>query len=165
VSWAVARAFPLREEKAKASLEEIGLLSYFPKCLLQMSVNGRSISRKLALFPGYVFFKIEDQWREIFQLKNVNGVLMSEDHPSPVKDEIISEIKSREGNDGFINIDKTNEPRRFRRGQKVFVNKGVLFHKEGKFERIISEELAKVRFEFFGRSTFVTMRVDELTVC
>jgi len=163
VSWAVARAFPLREEKAITSLEEIGLKSYLPICLLKMSASGRSINRKLALFPGYVFFKIEEQWREIFQLKNVNGLLMCGDKPSPIKDEIIYEIKNREDKDGFIVVDAPPQRKYFRKGQKVRVNKGAFFSFEGRFERIIGLELAKVRLEIFGRSTFVTMRAEELT--
>lgn len=161
--WAVARSYPHQEQKAVLNLGDLGIVSYLPKCLLKMSVNGKQFEKKGAIFPGYVFFKIAENWKKIFELRYVNGIIMDGESPCPIRERVIEEIKSREDRNGYILVEDQKR-KRFRKGQQVRATCGFLTNQYGKFEFWIGEELIKARFNIFGRSTLVTMKAEELTV-
>jgi transcription antitermination factor NusG len=84
---------------------------------------------------------------------------------SPVPDEVISGIKSREGPDGFVKVDEAERlqlHRRFIRGQLVRANLGPFVGLHGTVEKTFGAT-AIVEFEFLGRKVPVAMRTDDLT--
>jgi len=50
------------------------------------------------LFPGYLFTRIELQWRGVRECPGVIKLVMSGEEPSRVPDEVIAEIRARERN-------------------------------------------------------------------
>lgn len=170
MSWAVATTPPRCEDKAIEDLKSLDFRCYLPKFLNHYMMNGRRICRAVALFPGYVFFEIEETWKKIFEVimeeeRKISGVIMSGGEPSPIKNSVIDEIRSREGSDGLIKVEDAQQLRKkFFRGQSVRANHGPFIGFLGTFDRSLGENNCRVLFEYMGRLVPVAMRTEEISV-
>lgn len=161
--WAVARTILSQENKAQASLQTAGFESYSPKYLWVFALQGRTINRARVLFPGYIFFKlISEEWKRIFHLDYISGLLMSGERPASVSQDIIDELRSREGSDGLIRLPDKSERIRFYNGQGIRAKLGALMDLEGTFLKGIGGDRVKVAFNILGSEREVVMRVDEI---
>jgi transcriptional antiterminator RfaH len=163
VDWGVVTTVPACEHQAKADLTSVGFSCYFPRYESVEAVRGQIVQRARPLFPGYLFFGLIDRWRSVFQSERVLGVLMCDDErPSHLPQEIIDELREREGPDGVIKFD-TNRRRHYGPGSAVRVRRGALTGFSGIVERLHSKDRLQVLFDLFGRKTTVLLRVAEVT--
>ena len=103
--WIATRLQAHCENKAEFFLQLFGYETYLPKVRWRTG-RGRTRSRRVsALFPGYIFVRVEQLWRDIRTLPGVIRPVMSGDEPAHVPDVIIAEIRSRERN-GFVELPK-----------------------------------------------------------
>ena len=84
---------------AQYFLEQAGYEVYLP--LVCWRTSRTRATRVSALFPGYIFVRVEQLWRDISRLPGVIRPVMSGEESAHVPDEIIAEIRSREQN-GFV---------------------------------------------------------------
>jgi transcription antitermination factor NusG len=99
--WHVLVTQPNRETTAAAHLIGRGFGTYLPEITKVAIVRGRKRTCRQALFPGYLFvfvWGIEAQWRRIAACTGITRLLLKDDKPAVVADEIIGEIQATEFN-------------------------------------------------------------------
>ena len=88
MTWTVAQTEAQRERIAADHLVRNGFAIFLPLIKMRERVE--------PLFPGYIFVRIEMQWRRINGSIGILRVLTSCDRPARIADEIITEIRARE---------------------------------------------------------------------
>jgi len=158
MAWAVATAFPSFELRARKQLERQAFVCYLPTVAMGQRVS--------ALFPGYLFFEIDANWRRIFseRIFLISNVLMSGEKPIVVADKIINSLKAKEDSNGNVKVDlPTLKSIRFQHGQAIRVKRGTMIGFHGVFDHYFGGERVKVLFEMMGRVACVTMKAEELS--
>jgi transcriptional antiterminator RfaH len=126
VEWAVATTVPACEHKAKADLEDAGFSCYLPRYESVEALRGQIVHRARPLFPGYLFVEFCDFWRRAFDVEYLLGMLPhGEDHPTCLPQELIDELRDREGPDGIVHFHSAKK-RRYGPGAWVRVRRGPL---------------------------------------
>jgi transcriptional antiterminator RfaH len=111
---------------AQYFLEQAGFEIYLPKISYRRRCKGRRLTVLSPLFPGYLFTRIELQWRDVRLCPGVIKLVMSGEEPSHVPDEIIAEIRKRERN-GAIELPK----HRLQHGDRMQIVSGLLEGRRG----------------------------------
>ena len=140
--WCVCQCQSRREEAVATRLHRIDYETYLPKLKSKTGIS--------ALFPGYLFVKIIDQFYPVRWTVGVIGLRMTCDQRG--LESIMTETKKLERN-GFIPVSKTQ----FRRGQKLRVVNGSLAGHIGMCAGLRGEERTLVLLDLFGRMTQVEL--------
>jgi transcriptional antiterminator RfaH len=98
--WGVVQTETCRERLAIDSLERAGFIVFCPR--LKIKKLGRTTTPPL--FPNYLFVKFFQQWWAARWALGVIRVCMAGDHPSKLDENIMQEIRKRQGPDGFIRL-------------------------------------------------------------
>jgi transcriptional antiterminator RfaH len=114
--WAATRLETRREKVAQFFLEQAGFEVYVTKIRYRRC---RRIELLSPLLPGYLFTRIELQWRGVRLCPGVIKLVMNGDEPSRMPDEVIAEIRSRERN-GAIELPR----HRLKAGDRVQIVSG-----------------------------------------
>jgi len=132
--WYVIHTHPRQEDRAERNLLSEGLETLSPK-IKQRRYN--QYTGELAyvikpLFPRYIFARFDaDVWlHHVRYTRGVHCVVSFGEYPTPVDGEIITIIRSRIGEDGFVRISDQLLP-----GDRVMVKDGPLKNFIGIFER------------------------------
>lgn len=99
-------------------LERQGFECYRPVCERESVRQGKRKVAREALFPGYLFIRLDrihDNWLPISSTRGVLQIVRFTEFPLPVPDQIIDEIRAR--------IDAHPEPY-FRAGDRVVITSG-----------------------------------------
>jgi transcription antitermination factor NusG len=74
-----------------------------------------------SLFPRYIFakFSLTALYHKIRYTRGVHSLVAFGDYPTPVSEDLINLIQSREGQDGFVRIGEE-----LRGGDKLFIKEG-----------------------------------------
>ncbi len=106
--WYVIRTKPKQETRAESNLRAWGIETFAPKALELGRGRARSgrAWRIEALFPGYLFawFDARNLWRKVRLTRGVHAVVGFGESATPVEDSIISAIRSRIQEDGFVHL-------------------------------------------------------------
>ena len=164
MAWLVVVAQWGRQAVALESLSQNGFAPYCPKHKTTMWVHGQRTVKIGYLFGRYFFIKLIEKWKEAMGLRGVAGILMCGEEPSKVSDNVIKEIKSREGYDGYIKMEVLDKRVRYRKGQKVRMKRAHLFGIEGIFDRYYGGERVKILLNILNRRVVTIVRFDELSV-
>jgi transcriptional antiterminator RfaH len=136
--WYAVQTHALQEARAAENLTAWGVETFSPKFKERRSnpFTGRPIYFTRSLFPKYLFARFDAgrMLRKVWFTRGVSKVVGFGDGPSPVEDEIIGLIKSRVGEDGFVQFNEE-----LKRGDKVVICDGPLANLVGVFERDIEE--------------------------
>jgi transcriptional antiterminator RfaH len=131
--WYALQTHALQEDRAAENLNAWGVETFAPKYKERRSnaYTGRPVYFTRSLFPRYIFarFDAARMLRKVWFTRGVAKVVGFGDGPSPVDDEIIELIKSRVGEDGFVQFDEE-----LKRGDKVVIRDGPLTNLVGVFE-------------------------------
>lgn len=131
--WYALQTHALQEERAAENLNAWGVEIFAPKYKERRAnpFTGRPIYFTRSLFPRYMFARFDAgrMLRKVWFTRGVARVVGFGDGPIPVEDEIIELIKSRVGEDGFIQFNEE-----LKRGDKVVIADGPLANLEGVFE-------------------------------
>jgi transcription antitermination factor NusG len=129
-----------------------GIKAYVPQYLVNMRHSGMTAK---ALFPGYVFIWVIDQWRMLLRLMHVYDFLRCGKEIAFVSPKIIKELKKREGPTGYIRIDN-----------KFFIGQAVALRKQpnlaGVYLGLNNEYKARVLFSMLGRELEIAVFEQEL---
>jgi len=107
-----------------------------------------------ALFPGYLFFLVESDWKRIFTkdlLFAVRGVLMRDTELLLLEQRVIDEIRAREDSDGVVHFGPIGA------GTKIRVKEGQMFGMLGVIDCYRSENRVRVLLDVLGRVTPVEL--------
>jgi transcriptional antiterminator RfaH len=134
--WYAIHTKPYREEQAASNIGRLGLDVFLPKMKKEKPAFGRRTTLK-PLFPGYIFARFcpSPYLHSIRYARGVNRIVCADGSPIPVDDEIISIIRSRVDEDGFVNLASCE----LKKGQDVLINDGPLQGLVGIFDPDLSD--------------------------
>lgn len=153
--WYVVHTHINSEAKAAANLCRQGFFAYLPRYLKR-----RSHARKVdfvarPLFPRYLFVTIDtasQRWRAIQSTLGVSHLICREDGPVAVEESVISALKAREDEAGFVRL----APRSlFSSGDQVRIVEGAFADSLALVEDASDHVRVAVLLDFLGRKVRV----------
>ena len=110
LNWYVVKTKNNKKEFAKQNLINQNFQVYLPIVKTIKKFGNKLITVKKALFPNYIFVKIDfnlNNWSKINNTRGVSSIVnLSLDSKSPVSESDILNLKSSEDQDNFIIISK-----------------------------------------------------------
>ncbi|ODS13146.1 transcription/translation regulatory transformer protein RfaH [Pseudoalteromonas tetraodonis] len=73
-NWYLVMCKPRQEERAKANLTNQGIEAFYPKLTTEKLIKGRRTVKQLALFPNYLFVRLELKSGNFSAVKNTRGI-------------------------------------------------------------------------------------------
>jgi transcriptional antiterminator RfaH len=119
--WYLVQCRARQEERALEHLERQGFECYRPLYERERIRRGRRHLASVALFPGYLFIRLDrihDNWLPICSTRGVIQIVRFNEYPLPVSDEIIEHIRGR------IASELLREPY-LKAGERVVITKGT----------------------------------------
>jgi transcriptional antiterminator RfaH len=159
-TWHVAQVHVHAEAKAQMHLARQGFATYLPRYLKRRRHARRTETVAAPLYPSYLFVGFNrtiHRWRSIQSTVGVTRLVCNGDVPAPVDNTIIASLKSRENEQGFIQLDRRPQ---FAPGDKVRVNEGVFTDCLGLFEGMGDRERVTILLELLGRKVRVVLDED-----
>lgn len=151
--WYVVKTQPQKEERARAHLLRQGFDVYLPRWR-KRRVHARRIEWVAApLFPRYMFVGFDvavTRWRAIQSTIGVSHLVCSGGMPLPVPKGIVEAIRSREAENGLIEIKPA-----FLKGQPIIVEDGPFLDQVGLFECIDDDARVTILLDLLGREVRV----------
>lgn len=98
--WYLIQCKPYQDERALENLERQGFHCFRPVRQIERRRNGRKYVVAEALFPRYLFIRLDrinDNWSPIRSTRGVIELVRFNEYPLPIRDEIIDEIRTRLG--------------------------------------------------------------------
>lgn len=136
--WYVIHTHPKQEDRADMNLKAWGLTTFNPK-IRERSYNPYSDKVTYvakSLFLRYIFARFNiTRLHQVQFTRGVDRVVCFGDAPTPVSSEVIAEIKSRVGADGYISIMEELAP-----GDEVIIKDGPMKDFRGLFIGKVSAE-------------------------
>jgi transcriptional antiterminator RfaH len=130
--WYLVRCKPNEDERARENLERQGFECFRPVRPVrpvERRRHGRKCHGMEALFPRYLFIHLDsvhDNWYPIRSTRGVNQIVRFNEHPLPVGDAIIEEIRAR--------LAGTQAPEPYLKpGQRVEITEGAFRQLEAIF--------------------------------
>lgn len=161
--WFAVNTYARAENKARVNLERQGFEVYLP-CYMKERRHARRVDRVLApLFPRYLFVGMDmgtARWRPINSTIGVSRMVTSGRDPLRVPNHIIEAIRSRENDDGFVELSQVVP---FRKGCKVRVLGGPLKDQIGLFDCADDTERVFILLDLMGRVMKVRINVEQVS--
>lgn len=132
------------DKKAALNIVDQGFLIYTPR-YLEIRSNGKEVER--LLFPSYIFVEIKDRWRTLSSTRGVSRIVTFNGKPSQVPEQIITQLRSREGPDGFYHFPQ-DPP--FKPGERLRSTGGLLKGHFCVFQHMTAQDRVRVLFEGIG---------------
>jgi len=158
--WYVVQSQPNAELKAVAHLNRQGFATYLPRYLKRRRHARRVDVVASPLFPRYLFVSIDmtaQRWRSIYSTVGVSSLVGTGDAPLPVPGEVVSTLRKREDDAGFIKLDRRPI---FSAGDKIRVIEGVFTDCLGLFEGMPDRDRVAVLLDLLGRKVRVLVDAD-----
>lgn len=135
--WYAIHTKPYQEEQAASNIGRLGLDVFLPKTKKEKPAFSRRGLTFKPLFPGYIFarFCLSPYLHSIRYARGVNRIVCADGLPIPVDDEVISIIRSRMDEDGFVNLAWCE----VKKSQDVLINDGPLQGLVGIFDPDLSD--------------------------
>ena len=134
LSWYVVHTHPKQEERTSSNLATLHLETLSPKLRVKKynQFSGQLSRVVKPLFPNYIFarFKFNEVYHRVRFTRGVHSLVLFNQTPTPVDDEIIELIQSRLGDDGFVKSMEDLQP-----GDAVVIKEGRFKDLCGVFER------------------------------
>ncbi|CAN5173112.1 transcription/translation regulatory transformer protein RfaH [soil metagenome] len=161
-AWYVVHTQVSGEAKAARNLVQQGFEVYLPYYLKRRS-HARKIEKVAApLFPRYLFVRIDmetQRWRSIQSTLGVCYLVANGQDPAPVASEVLSLLKTREDENGFIKMDHRPQ---LTLGEKVRVLAGAFADSFGFFDGLGDRDRVAVLLDFLGRKIRVSFDAETI---
>jgi transcriptional antiterminator RfaH len=157
-NWYVVQTHLRAEVKAAEHLHRQGFPTYLPRYLKRRRHARRVETVAAPLFPRYLFVAVDmatQRWRSIQSTVGIVRLVRNGDRPAAIHTRIIDELKGRENEFGFIQLDMRQA---FRLGDKLRVTDGVFCDSFGSFEGMSDKERVTILLDLLGRK--VRVRID-----
>jgi transcriptional antiterminator RfaH len=160
-SWFCLRGQPKREHIAAACLRQISETEVFcPRLRFRKPTKRGPIWFVEPMFPGYLFARFDYGAvnRRIRQSPGVSGFVQFGDRLALLPEALISEIRTRTGEDELLEINRGLEP-----GQSVQITQGPFQGLEALVTRLISaRDRVEILIEWMGRSLHAEASPEDL---
>lgn len=134
LGWYVVHTQPQQEDRASINLRAWQIEVVNPKLQVRKYNQFTSKVTWIArpLFPSYIFarFKLNQQYGRVRFTRGVHSLVSFNDTPARVGDEIVELVRSRIGDDGFVNMREE-----LKAGDVVVIKEGRFQNFCGVFER------------------------------
>jgi transcriptional antiterminator RfaH len=135
-AWYVVRTHPKQEERAESNLLAWKLETFLPRLKERRGNSGASPCIIKPLFPQYMFarFDLGSMLHKVRFTRGVHSIVTFGSGPTPVAPEIISIIKDRLGDDGFLELSNDLKP-----SDEVIITEGPFQNISGIFKRELKD--------------------------
>ena len=124
--------------------------------------NGKKVTSKRMLYPGYVLVEMEmddELWHAVKETPRVTGFVGGGNHPVPLTADEVNSILYRQANAG----DRPKPKLTFEKNETVRITDGPFTNFSGKVEEINSDKnTLRVLVTIFGRSTPVELYFEQV---
>jgi transcriptional antiterminator RfaH len=157
--WYVVQTHPQSESRAEFNLRRQGFDAYLPR-YKRSRRHGRKVEMVARpLFPRYLFVGFDlarDRWRAIYSTFGVSHLIFAGEEPAAIADDIVEEIRAREGEDGYVTL---RLPEGVSPGSRVRIVDGLFADATGVLERIADDRRVAILLDLLGRKTRVFVPV------
>lgn len=150
--WYLVYCKPRQEVTARRNLERQAYRTYLPLMRQARRRNGRKVSVIAAMFPRYLFIRLNeetDNWGPIRSTLGVVSVVRFGQAPAAVPDVLIELLRKREDAEG-IQLLPVEE---YRVGEKIRITEGGFAGYEGIFLARSGRDRVTVLLQVLGRAT------------
>jgi transcriptional antiterminator RfaH len=154
--WYLIHSKASAEASAQLHLERQRYEVYLPRLLQTVQRRGQWRERVVALFPRYLFVRVEDGRQSLSPVRSTVGVadvVRFGFHYASVRDNIISELREREDVKSGLHRLRCAPP--LSRGSRVRIGAGPFGGLEGVFEREAGTERVLVLLKLLGQDASV----------
>ncbi len=124
--------------------------------------NGKKVTSKRLLYPGYVLVEMEmddELWHAVKDTPRVTGFVGGGNHPVPLTADEVNSILYRQSNVG----DRPKPKLTFERNETVRITEGPFTNFSGKVDDInVEKNTLRVMVTIFGRSTPVELDFEQV---
>ena len=160
--WYVVQTQANAENKAAGHLARQGFTTYLPRYLKKRRHARRVETVTAPLFPRYLFVEIDmavQRWRSIYSTVGVSRLVCNGDQPTPVSDDVIGSLRSREGTSGLIRL--VHRPN-FKSGDKVRILEGAFYDCLGIYEGMTDRERVGILLDLLGRKVRILLDAEAI---
>ena len=146
--WLLVYTKAKEEQRAKKNLENQGFEIFLPMIAFAKSNQSKSITLK-AMFPGYLFVKINtelDKWTRIKSTRGVSHLVVFGQRLAEIPNQVIAYLKSKADENGIFR--QKISRREFQQGDKLVIEKGMFKDKEATFLAKKSKERVRILLRF-----------------
>lgn len=131
-NWYAIHTHPKQEDRAESNLKAWHVETFAPWRKGRQLRRSAATYTHLPLFPGYIFarFSVPQLLHKIRYTRGVHSIVSIGAQPAVVDDELITLIKSRRNEDGYILLSGDLQP-----GDEVVIKEGAFKGFVGIFER------------------------------
>jgi transcriptional antiterminator RfaH len=137
LQWYALGVKPNRERKVVQALDDMLIYAYVPRCTVKNVQNGKVVQRKMLLFPGYVFVKLDldkPGWQSARYVKGATCLLpRDKPTPAPIPATFIDGMRKAVSTDELTIDECWERVKGYVPGDTVRVIDGLLIEQEGKF--------------------------------
>lgn len=146
---------PGRDYRVRDELLQLGYAVWLPECTVRRRTRRAVlIKHKGPLFPGYQFIDLDlinGQWREIENVRGVDGFLRRGDRPLPVPSLQMAKLRQLYArDDNHIIIEGGAICREYEKGDQVMIDGGTFDGWKGLFVERVSDR-CKILLDLFER--------------
>ncbi len=146
--WYVAQTRARQEHLAKLNLEAQKFEVFLPQ-ILKTTRHARQLrTKKVAVFPGYLFIHLDPQqhrWRSVNGTIGVSRLLTANERPAPAPIGIVESLKSYVDEQGYCQLNRDLVP-----GQRVSVVQGPFARLMGEVLNMDDKGRTRVLLEIMG---------------
>ena len=142
--WLLVYTKAKEEQRAKKNLENQGFEIFLPMIAFTKVNQSKSITLK-AMFPGYLFVKINtelDRWNRIKSTRGVSHLVVFGQRFAEIPNQVIAYLKSEADENDIFKQKITRQE--FQKGDKLVIEKGMFKDKEATFLAKKSKERVKI---------------------
>jgi transcription antitermination factor NusG len=119
--------------------------------------TARGAERRVLMFPGYIFFKVQRDWGRVCGTKGVASVVMCEDSPVRIPDCEIDYLRDLEDSRGLVVF-----PPRFYDGDEVRIVRGPFSGISGVVRGALERGHLRVLWSMLGKDVSFTVSEGSL---
>ncbi len=161
--WYAVQCKPRMELWARTNLWDRGFEVYLPQYLKLRRHARRRDWVPRPLFPGYLFVRADlkaGDKRAVNAASGVGRMVSFGTYTPPLEDQVITEIRARQGEDGLIRLD---EARSFKPGEELRVCDGAFADMVGLFETMNDDRRVILLLDLLGRKVRVQLPAARVT--
>ena len=146
--WILVYTKAKEEQKAKRNLQNQDFEIFLPMIAFAKVNQSKSITLK-AMFPGYLFVKINtelDKWNRIKSTRGVSHLVVFGQRLAEIPNQVIAYLKSGADENDIFRQKITRQE--FQKGDKLVIEKGMFKDKEATFLAKKSKERVRILLRF-----------------
>lgn len=158
--WFLAQIKPNCATIANRNLQRQGFETFLPMEEETRQRNGKFVTTKRPLFPGYIFVAFDANhglWRSVNSTYGVTKLVSFGKDPAQVPYELVSQLRQRCDESGALLPPESLTP-----GDQVTLTKGPFAHFVAEVEKIDPDQRVWVLMDVMGGQTRVAVGADQL---